>query len=208
MVRLVLGCRWICLRHQSSRDWWSVCDLIPVIEDSPGTASHAVRGPGYHARQGWFGRTVTTNETGFAIERASYNPKGKLGSWSQIATVGAGVTSFDNTNLNKSTYYDYRIRAYNSAGYSAYAYATQSKVLAGMTAGGHNLAGADYTADGLDVLPLAPSGSGAASADATLTPPVTHPDLPALDELAAGLSLEASKHTAASSRATADRPWT
>jgi hypothetical protein len=26
---------------------------------SPGTASHAVRGPGYHARQGWFGRTVT-----------------------------------------------------------------------------------------------------------------------------------------------------
>jgi cysteine desulfurase len=48
----VLGCRWICLRHQSSRDWWSVCDPIPVIEDSPGTASHAVRGPSYHARQG------------------------------------------------------------------------------------------------------------------------------------------------------------
>ena len=31
-----------------------MCDLIPVIEDSPGTASHAVREPGYHARRGWF----------------------------------------------------------------------------------------------------------------------------------------------------------
>src|SRR5262249_29706378 len=58
-VSLVLGCLWICLRHQSSRDWWSVRGLVPVIEDSPGAASHAARGPGYHARQGWFGRTLT-----------------------------------------------------------------------------------------------------------------------------------------------------
>ena len=34
-------------------------EFSPVVEDSPGTAPHAVRGPGYHARQGWFGRTVT-----------------------------------------------------------------------------------------------------------------------------------------------------
>jgi hypothetical protein len=54
-----VGCRWICLCHQSSRDWWSVGDLVPVIEDSPGTASDTVRGPGYHSRQGWFGRTVS-----------------------------------------------------------------------------------------------------------------------------------------------------
>ena len=65
---LVLGCRWICLRHQSSRDWWSVCDLIPVIEDSPGTASHAVRGPSYRASQGWFGRTVTDMPTSSSPE--------------------------------------------------------------------------------------------------------------------------------------------
>jgi hypothetical protein len=43
-------------------DRYPLCDLIPVIEDSPGTARHAVRGPGYHARQGWFGRTVTGNK--------------------------------------------------------------------------------------------------------------------------------------------------
>jgi hypothetical protein len=36
-----------------------VCDLIPVVEDSPGTASHAIRGQDYHARHGWFGRTPT-----------------------------------------------------------------------------------------------------------------------------------------------------
>ena len=28
-------------------------------DNSPGAASHAVQGPGYHARQGWFGRTDT-----------------------------------------------------------------------------------------------------------------------------------------------------
>jgi hypothetical protein len=149
----------------------------------------------------------STNETGFSIERASYNPKGKLGSWSQIATVGAGVTSFDNTKLNSSTYYDYRIRVYNNAGYSAYAYATQPKVLAGMTAGGHNLAGADYTADGLDILPLVPSGVGGTSTDAAQTQTGTNPDLPSLDELAAGLALEASQHPTALPGASAARPW-
>jgi hypothetical protein len=156
-------------------------------------------------RLSWVDNSI--NEAGFAIERASYNPKGKLGSWSQIATVGAGVTSFDNTNLNKSSSYDYRIRAYKSAGYSAYAYATQSKVLAGMTAGGHNQAGADYTGDGLDILPLAPSGSGGASTDAAQAQTGTNPDLPSLDELAAGLVLEAFQHTTARPGASPVRPW-
>jgi hypothetical protein len=71
----------------------------------------------------------STNETGFAIERASYNKNGRLGSWSQIATVGAGVTSYNDTSVNSRTSYDYRIRSYNSAGYSSYVYANQSKVL-------------------------------------------------------------------------------
>ncbi len=34
----------------------------PSHEESPGTASVAVRGPGYHTRQGWFGRTLTLHE--------------------------------------------------------------------------------------------------------------------------------------------------
>jgi hypothetical protein len=34
-------------------------EIIPDVEGTPGTATDAGRGPGYHARQGWFGQTVT-----------------------------------------------------------------------------------------------------------------------------------------------------
>jgi hypothetical protein len=54
------------------------------------------------------------NETGFRIERKT------TGVFSQIATVGANVTSYGNTGLNSSTTYTYRVRAYNSADTSAY----------------------------------------------------------------------------------------
>lgn len=56
------------------------------------------------------------NEDGFKIERKT----GAAGTWSQIATVGANVTSFQNTGLAEATNYYYRVRAYNSAGDSAY----------------------------------------------------------------------------------------
>jgi hypothetical protein len=58
-----------------------------------------------------------TNETGFKIERC----KGSTcTSFTQIATVGANVTTFSNTGLTLNTAYRYRVRAYNSAGNSAY----------------------------------------------------------------------------------------
>jgi hypothetical protein len=57
----------------------------------------------------------STNETGFEIDRKT----GSTGSWSQIATTGAGVTSYSNTGLTASTTYYYRVRATNSAGDSA-----------------------------------------------------------------------------------------
>ncbi|MDI6850160.1 MAG: SBBP repeat-containing protein [Candidatus Saccharicenans sp.] len=56
------------------------------------------------------------NEDGFKIERKT----GAAGTWSQIATVGANVTSFQNTGLAEATDYYYRVRAYNSAGDSEY----------------------------------------------------------------------------------------
>ncbi|MCR4409165.1 MAG: SBBP repeat-containing protein [Candidatus Saccharicenans sp.] len=58
----------------------------------------------------------SANEDGFKIERKT----GATGTWSQIASVGANVTSFQNTGLNEGTVYYYRVRAYNSAGDSAY----------------------------------------------------------------------------------------
>jgi predicted phage tail protein len=57
----------------------------------------------------------STNETGFKIERSTNGT-----SWSQIATVGANVTTYTNTGLNKSRTYYYRVRAYNAVGNSPY----------------------------------------------------------------------------------------
>jgi transcriptional regulator CtsR len=65
----------------------------------------------------------SNNETGFAIERKT----GSGGTYAQIATVGANVTSYNSTTLSASTLYYYRVRAYNTSGKSDYsneAYAT------------------------------------------------------------------------------------
>jgi hypothetical protein len=56
------------------------------------------------------------NETGFKIEQSIRNN----GSFSQIATVGADVTSFSDTTVRKGTTYFYRVRATNGDGDSAY----------------------------------------------------------------------------------------
>ena len=55
------------------------------------------------------------NETGFKIERRT-----GTGSFTEVGTVGANVTSYSNTGLANNTQYTYRVRAYNDAGDSAY----------------------------------------------------------------------------------------
>jgi len=57
----------------------------------------------------------STNETGFAIERRM-----GTGTYSEIATVGASVTSYTDTGLTAGTPYSYRVRAWNAVGYSRY----------------------------------------------------------------------------------------
>ena len=60
---------------------------------------------------------TATNESGFRIERCSGSG---CTSFAEIATVGANVTSYQNTGLLASTSYSYRVRAYNQSGTSAY----------------------------------------------------------------------------------------
>src|SRR5207302_2019781 len=57
----------------------------------------------------------SNNETGFKIERS---PDGTT--FTQVATVGASITTYANVGLAASTKYYYRVRAYNSGGNSAY----------------------------------------------------------------------------------------
>ncbi len=62
----------------------------------------------------------SSNEDGFKIERSKSLTTGFV----QIATVGAGVTTFSNTGLAKNTTYYYRVCAYNAGGDSAYSTAS------------------------------------------------------------------------------------
>jgi Divergent InlB B-repeat domain len=58
----------------------------------------------------------SNNEDGFRIERKT----GTSGSFTQIASVGVNVSSYTDSNLADGATYCYRLRAFNSAGNSAY----------------------------------------------------------------------------------------
>jgi len=69
------------------------------------------------------------DETGFKIERASGG-----GAFAEIAIVGADVTTYPDTGLAASTSYDYRVRAYNGNGDSAYSNTASATTTGGGTA--------------------------------------------------------------------------
>ena len=57
----------------------------------------------------------SSDETGFIVERSASSG----GTYASIATLGSNVTTYNNTGLNASTTYYYRVYATNSAGNSA-----------------------------------------------------------------------------------------
>ena len=64
------------------------------------------------------------NENGFRIERCK---NVSCTSFAQIAQVGTGVTTFADTTVTKNTTYNYRVRAFNAAGNSAYSNTASAK---------------------------------------------------------------------------------
>lgn len=68
----------------------------------------------------------SSNEDGFKIERCR---GANCTKFTQIATVGPNITSYQNTGLWRNTTYRYRVRAYNAAGNSAYSNIASAKTL-------------------------------------------------------------------------------
>ena len=67
-----------------------------------------------------------SNETGPRIERRLAPPA--AGTYDEIATVGANVTSYLDTTVTAGQSYCYRVRAYNTAGDSGYSNAACAEV--------------------------------------------------------------------------------
>jgi beta-lactamase superfamily II metal-dependent hydrolase len=98
------------------------------------------------------------NEDGFRIERRSGG-----GSFAEIATVGANVTTYGDTGLAASTAYEYRVRAFNGGGTSPYsntASATTPSAPPSIT-----LSTAGYKDKGLHKADLSWSGTSAQRVD-------------------------------------------
>lgn len=66
----------------------------------------------------------SNNEQLFSIERSYFSG----GSFSQVATVGANMTSYTDRSVSRNVRYYYRVRAYNSGGYSSYSNIDDVKV--------------------------------------------------------------------------------
>ena len=75
-----------------------------------------------------------TNETGFKIERCQ---GAGCSGFTQIATVGSNVTSYNDTGLAAGASYGYRVRAYNGVGDSDYSNTVSATTLVGPTNTGY-----------------------------------------------------------------------
>lgn len=88
--------------------------ITALAPPSAPTALDAVALSSSRIRLTW--RDNSTGETGFKIERS----RTATGGFTQIATVGRGVTTFTDTGRASRTTYYYRVRAYGDGGDSAY----------------------------------------------------------------------------------------
>lgn len=104
---------------------------------TPSAPTNVVSKPTSDAQINLTWNDTSDDEIGFRIERSLDKV-----SWTEIASVGANVNSYSDDGLNPQTTYFYRVRAYNSAGNSAYS------ATAKVTAVSQRLAVAEYGVDG------------------------------------------------------------
>ena len=80
---------------------------VTTVLISPGSLSLQALSSS-QVRLNWTDKSAT--ETGFTIERSPVTDT----NFTQIATVGANITSFTDSGLSEATKYWYRVRAYNA----------------------------------------------------------------------------------------------
>ncbi|MFZ5495361.1 MAG: sugar-binding protein [Verrucomicrobiota bacterium] len=113
--------------NSSNTSQFGDCFLSNVIAGSPPAAPSGLTATTISSSQinlAWTDNA--NNETGVKVER-----KTGAAAYAQIALTGANATSYNNTGLSASTTYDYRVRATNGNGDSAY-----SNVASAATSGG------------------------------------------------------------------------
>jgi len=93
----------------------------PVVPNAP-TSLTATAQKKLRIQLAW--KDNANNETGFKVERSVGGV-----TWTEIATLGANVTSYSSTGLTAGTTYSYRVRAYNAAGNSAYSNTASAKAV-------------------------------------------------------------------------------
>jgi len=89
-----------------------------------------------------------TNEVGFKIERKI----GVGGTYGQIDSVTANVTSYSNIGLTANTSYFYRVRAYNTVGSSAYSNEADTKTLPNPPAAPSSLTATTVSSSQIDLM--------------------------------------------------------
>lgn len=110
---------------------------------------------------------TTTTETGFRIER-----KAGAGSFAEITTVGANVTSYSDTGLTPNTDYTYRIRSYVSEGASAYS----NEALATTLNQTYGIAGKVAGVSGINGITVQATGTVSLQNTYSIAPGTTIPD--------------------------------
>ena len=89
---------------------WAILPLLFLLVDTHHVAANAAQ-----LTLTWI-PDYSVYLDGFSLERGT----GTGGAFAEIATVGAGVTSYVDSNLTAGTVYCYQVRAFNVVGYSAY----------------------------------------------------------------------------------------
>jgi Divergent InlB B-repeat domain len=87
--------------------------FIPIVPLLIGLSSQGQAGAG-QLQLAWSDNS--NNEVGFKIERKA----GTSGNYAEIITLGINATSYTDSGLTDGATYCYRLRAFNSAGNSAY----------------------------------------------------------------------------------------